>query len=449
MRIKRVKIKQYKNLKDFDCVFSDSNISAFIGNNGSGKSNLLEAITMIFSYAKSVSEKNNLKLIVTPDIEDYIIEYENNGVEYTLKGSYSDVSLFSRAATLSKISMEAALPETIMLYYAGETTRQYDTAKRTFDERYDNKLKKTTNAGFTGFKYLDYYSTGDLNLLLLTAAVFQGDYYDKLLRLINCSGISFETSFILKNPAGKRTSKSADTYWGARGFVKSFLDETRRFVSKTIDLSDLYFMNFKDISPIKALSANEAEMFAKLKALKNAGYLDAMPIRLQRADGEEFSYDELSEGEKQLSLLLLLTTFTSQNNCLYLFDEFDAYLHLNWQRKFSQMLRETNIQGHILFTTHSSATISNLRSDELFIMKDGAAEIPGSETFNRSLDEIMMEQMGVTMHAPEIEELYDEFKQFIADKDKEGALQIVSKLESKLDESDPLFDRIRLNLRRI
>lgn len=40
MRIKRVKIKQYKNLKDFDCVFSDSNISAFIGNNGSGKSNL-------------------------------------------------------------------------------------------------------------------------------------------------------------------------------------------------------------------------------------------------------------------------------------------------------------------------------------------------------------------------------------------------------------------------
>ena len=121
MRIKRVKIKQYKNLKDFDCVFSDSNISAFIGNNGSGKSNLLEAITTIFSYAKSISEKNNPKLIVTPDIEDYIIEYENNGVEYTLKGSYSDVSLFNRNATLSKISMEAALPETIMLYYAGET----------------------------------------------------------------------------------------------------------------------------------------------------------------------------------------------------------------------------------------------------------------------------------------------------------------------------------------
>ncbi len=450
MKIRHVSIKKYKNLKNFDCIFSVSNISAFIGNNGSGKSNLLEAITTIFSFAKSTVEKNNPKLIVPPDVEDYVIEYENAGSVYTLEGSGSDFNLYQEGQLLrSQLAKEVALPETIMLYYAGETTRQYDTAKRTFDETYDNKLKKTDNAGFAGFKYLDYYSASDLNLLLLTAAVFQGDYYEKLLSLINCRSISLETSFVLKNPAGKRVSKNADTYWGARGFVKSFLDETRRFVSKTIDMSNLYFMTFQDISPIRGLSANEAEMFAKLKALKNAGYLDALPISLRGNDGEEFSYDELSEGEKQLSVLLLLTAFTAQNNCLYLFDEFDAYLHLNWQRQFSQMLRETSVQGHILFTTHSSATISKLKSDELFIMKNGTAEIPGSETFNRALDEIMMEQMGVTMRAPEIEDLYDAFKQFIADKDKEGALQIVQELESKLDESDPLFDRIRLNLRRI
>lgn len=450
MKIRHVSIKKYKNLKDFDCTFSDSNISAFIGNNGSGKSNLLEAITTIFSFAKSTIEKNNPKLIVAPDVEDYVIEYENAGSVYTLEGSGSDFILYQEGKLLrSQLAKEVALPETIMLYYAGETTRQYYTAKRTFDDAYESKLKRTDNASFSGFKYLDYYSASDLNLLLLTAAVFQGEYYEKLLSLINCRSISLETSFVLKNPAGKRVSKNADTYWGARGFVKSFLDETRRFVSKTIDMSDLYFMTFQDISPIRGLSANEAEMFAKLKALKNAGYLDALPIRLRGNDGEEFSYDELSEGEKQLSVLLLLTTFTAHSNCLYLFDEFDAYLHLNWQRQFSQMLREINVQGHVLFTTHSSATISKLKSDELHIMRNGTTEIPGSETYNRALDEIMLEQMGVTMRAPEIEDLYSLFKQFIADKDKEGALQIVRELEEKLDVSDPLFDRIRLNLRRI
>lgn len=449
MRIKRVKIKQYKNLKDFDCVFSDSNISAFIGNNGSGKSNLLEAITTIFSYAKSISEKNNPKLIVTPDIEDYIIEYENNGVEYTLKGSYSDVSLFSREATLSKISMEAALPETIMLYYAGETTRQYDTAKRTFDERYDNKLKKTTNAGFTGFKYLDYYSSSDLNLLLLTAAVFQGDYYDKLLRLINCSGISFETSFILKNPAGKRTSKSADTYWGARGFVKSFLDETRRFVSKTIDLSEIYFMNFKDISPIKGLSADEAEMFAKLKALKNAGYLDSMPIKLQRADGEEFSYDELSEGEKQLALLMLLTSFTAQKHCLYLFDEFDAYLHLNWQKAFTKMLNSINVDGHLLFTTHSPATVSGMKRKNVYIMDGGKARTAPSETYQRSFDEIMEEHMLVSMRPQEYTDLVQKFRNAVIHGRKDLAEEALMKLREIVSENDPFFITARIALNRM
>lgn len=451
MKIRHVSIKKYKNLKDFDCTFSDSNISAFIGNNGSGKSNLLEAITTIFSFAKSTIEKNNPKLIVAPDVEDYVIEYENAGSVYTLEGSESVFNLYQEGQLLrSQLVKEVALPETIMLYYAGETNRQYDTAKRTFDDAYDSKLKRTDNASFSGFKYLDYYSASDLNLLLLTAAVFQGEYYENLLNLINVSSISLETSFVLKNrDENKKSSKSADSYWGARGFVKSFLDEARRFVTTTADLTDMYFMNFQDISPIRALCTNEADMFAKLKALKNAGYLDALPVRLRGVDGEEFSYDELSEGEKQLSLLLLLTTFTAHSNCLYLFDEFDAYLHLNWQRQFSQMLREINVQGHVLFTTHSSATISKLKSDELHIMRNGTTEIPGSETYNRALDEIMLEQMGVTMRAPEIEDLYSLFKQFIADKDKEGALQIVRELEEKLDVSDPLFDRIRLNLRRI
>lgn len=53
MRIKTVSIERYKNLHDFECEFSDSNISAFIGNNGSGKSNLLEVIANAFSNAKT------------------------------------------------------------------------------------------------------------------------------------------------------------------------------------------------------------------------------------------------------------------------------------------------------------------------------------------------------------------------------------------------------------
>ena len=55
MRIKKIAVKKFKNLVDFECEFSESNISAFIGINGAGKSNILELITEVFSEAKMQS----------------------------------------------------------------------------------------------------------------------------------------------------------------------------------------------------------------------------------------------------------------------------------------------------------------------------------------------------------------------------------------------------------
>ena len=52
MKLKNIKFDQYRNLNNFECRFGDSNVIAFIGNNGSGKSNVLEAIAQAFVIAK-------------------------------------------------------------------------------------------------------------------------------------------------------------------------------------------------------------------------------------------------------------------------------------------------------------------------------------------------------------------------------------------------------------
>ena len=58
MRIKSIKIvdKAYKNL-DINLDNNTSSIIAFIGNNGSGKSNILEAISIIFKYLYQRKDK--------------------------------------------------------------------------------------------------------------------------------------------------------------------------------------------------------------------------------------------------------------------------------------------------------------------------------------------------------------------------------------------------------
>ena len=51
MRFKNLWIDGFKNLNNFELDFTDKcGITLLIGNNGSGKSNILEAISAIFAY---------------------------------------------------------------------------------------------------------------------------------------------------------------------------------------------------------------------------------------------------------------------------------------------------------------------------------------------------------------------------------------------------------------
>lgn len=445
MRIKRISVKKFRNLEDFELNFSDSNISTFIGNNGSGKSNLLELITEAFSVAKNVADEKPSGIIVYPDIFGCNIEYENDGIVYTLFLDKSDVCIYKMEKKLTRKEMLNALPETIMLYYAGETDRQMKTAKFTFDSRYENALKKADNDSFPGFKYLDYYSTDDLNLLLVVAAIFKAEYYNKLLDYLGCKNISTEASLFLMSPNSRKGDGS--TYWNARGFVKSFLDELRKSVTRTQDLGLMYVMHFDDFTAWKKTSESESELFYKLKALKNAGYLHMLNVTLTRIDGNEFTHDNLSEGEKQLALIYLLTSFTAKNDCLYLFDEFDSYLHLNWQRSVSKILSEANINGHILFTTHSPGTISKMQRENVYIMKNGKAHTPPSDTYNRSLDEIIEEHMNVSLRPDEYTELVTEFRNAVKSNDKPYATEIISKIKAIVGETDPFLVTANIVLR--
>ena len=448
MKLKRIVVQKYKNLENFKCEFSDSNISAFIGNNGSGKSNLLEVITEVFSYAKKKCEDNLYKIIIPPEIYGCEIEYEKDGIFYILKYNNPEISLHCGDKSLPKREMNNALPDNILIYYAGETKRQARTADETFDERYTYRLKNSDNNSFPGYKYIDYYSVDDLGLLLLTAAVYQGDYYEKLLTLLKCKEIMPEINIMLQNPKGKNQA-DADTYWGAKGFVQSFLDTLRKYVSSTQNLLAYYSMHFKEIESFAKTSKNESEFFAKLKALKNANYLHWIKLEMCGDNGEKFTFDMLSEGEKQLALLFLLTAFTAEDNCLYIFDEFDAYLHLNWQRLFSQMLNETQVNGHIIFTTHSPASISKIQRSNVYKMANGNVSKPLSDTFNRSLDEVMEEQFGVSLRPQEYTDLFNEFRKAVMHGRKDIALAKLEQIKEVVGEHDPFFITASIALERM
>ena len=61
----------------------------------------------------------------------------------------------------------------------------------------------------------------------------------------------------------------------------------------------------------------------------------------------------------------------------------------------------------------------------------------------------MFEQMDVSMHDPEVEALYDQFKKFIANRDREGAEAVQQQLVELLHPQDPLLLKLRITLRRL
>ena len=77
MRIDKLKVNNFKNLKDFQIDIDESQLtSVFIGRNGAGKSNLLEAIVIIF---------RDLDLgVVTKDFS-YEIIYKCSGYNVQIK----------------------------------------------------------------------------------------------------------------------------------------------------------------------------------------------------------------------------------------------------------------------------------------------------------------------------------------------------------------------------
>jgi len=468
MRIQRVSIGKFKNLKEFDCIFSGSNIAAFIGNNGSGKSNLLEVIARAFSNAQNVVCNKPLPLIDPKEstgLRQCVIQYSVSDEIYILKYNCDmdemildadsnftqpireKVEIWHNNRKLLQNEFFKALPETVLIYYAGETQRQKGIAETTYDTLYERRLINAKTFDLPGLRFIDCYNTADLTLLLAVASAYRGDYYRELLALLGCEQIVPKFSLVLRRPI--KGKGAADTYWGATGFVKYFLDYLRKGVSATRDLGSQYLMFFNDAEALKKASFDELDLFAKLKALKYYGYLEHIGIEFVKNDGTHFSSLRLSEGEKQLTLLILLTAFTANKESLYLFDEFDTYLHLNWQKAFSQMLHATDVDGQMVITTHSPATIAGMTRKDVFIMHDGRCKNVPSETYNRSLDEIMEEHLLVSMRPAVYNVLVQEFRDAVMHGRKDLAEDALIKLREIIGESDPFFITARIALNRM
>ena len=426
MKIHSIYIDGYKNLKNMEIFMpEDSSVAAIIGNNGSGKSNILEALTQIFSAV--YNEK-------TVDFR-YKICYSIYNDDFQIS-NFDNVQFFKNGKKVSKQDRRSSLPRGIFLYYCGETDRLKKLALDCVDKAFENALKKDEEVTT---RYISCVGLREFTAALLANAKYKNSTFEKVCDLIGIQEVGGPIDFQLIRPSwSKKAPLTEDSFWNAQGTVAILLHKLKDS-GELIKLdNDHALIRVNSISDISLDSENPFDLFVRFELLIQAGILSDISFTILK-DGESLSPDMLSEGEKQLAQFLCLLEATKEYRALFLLDEFDSFLHPNWQRRFAEIISEIHITGQILFTTHSPLTLGKMKKESIRILKDGTVYEPAADIFNRDITEVLEEIMEVGKRPVEVEDAINRFRNFAVHGEKESANDVIKELKTLLSEDDPYW----------
>ena len=297
---KKSRTHQFKNLKNVTIDFEQDHwVTVVIGWNGTGKSNVLEALAIIFrdlitkerkpafafqlAYRMGADESlRHIHIDADPDRkkEPFTIHVATDAQargEGTLTSLIEDEKAVSalRGKAIKLTSFLNAggeyLPRYVFSYYSGESLRMHEVF-RPYLENYDSKLR---NGEDPGLKRLFYAMPVHSQFVLLAFLIQQSDvvqtFLDEHLGLDPDEGIE-SVLFVLRQPPWK--SKAADgdpRFWNARGVVRDFLSrlynialapiEVSRRVSTSIwnkETLQFKYLYVKDIAALRRLVGNQA-----------------------------------------------------------------------------------------------------------------------------------------------------------------------------------------------
>lgn len=442
MLLKRLHVTEYKVLKDFELDFDETHsLTALIGPNGSGKSTLLEVIIIIFSKLfrlKNIREISRLKfpfefefsyLLKRDDeiktrFDDRI--YKNYvGIKLSFKESFSIQIYFEDRVYKSINEIESflreyskeynyILPEKLVIYYAG-------IAKVLYND-YKDFIEDYITASFDGENIVNtpyyYFQSENFPSILIGLLSYKFGNVPKLLKdkfgIDGFSSINIE----MKKPSWAKEKISSVNFWGARGDLKTFLNLLKNSASSSSFHELRIYFEFSDqesLQKIWEFYGSEKNLFEYLVTIQENGLIGSISIDIIKND-IVMSFQRLSEGEKQLLIILGLKELVAADNSLFLLDEPDTYLHPEWQRSLiDEITNDWELyKNYFIITSHSPNIVSGLRKEQLNIISKGKLKYYSFKPYGKPINEILIDFFSVSgLRTKKIEQKFEELKTMI------------------------------------
>lgn len=374
----------YKNLVDTYIDFKSCRAPiTVIGNNGTGKSNLIEALLEVF-----------LGLYYnTPPKFDFRIHYEAHGKSIFVSNIEGNILIEVDGISWSRdrfkvrirdVQNRPPFPALVFGYYSG-TCRRIEQQLKRYNRSYSAKLRNQTEDFERNFIFSDI----DQAKWVLLSLIAHGKY--GLLSDISISGVR-RLRITVKPPRSYLPDSEDVRYWDTKGAFREFfsildnlaVDTSEKRIQGELGESILesrtYFFPLDDRHAHEQfekigvfLEKLGTTLYSMLQAFSTHQMLVSVNYELKRIDSETtFDFGELSEGEKQLVCVLGGLTMAQHRECLVLLDEPDTHLNPSWSWRYNKMLensldREQQNSSTVLVATHDPVLISGLSKEQVLI----------------------------------------------------------------------------------
>lgn len=358
MQLKKLWIKDYKNLKDFSLDFEQgNNLSILIGNNGSGKSNVLEAISGIFTEWYGIPAS----IFYT----DYKIEYEYDGKYIVLQKTDKKKVYYVDSALFEDSKVIPYLPSNVVALYSGEDLRLFDNF---YFPKYDSYLKDVYRKGYVGKMGMYYVNKYLWNIALLTLITFSEslpDVQDFLATELGIVGDSY-----IKHVRITFNFKDYDK--NTNNLLKNFINT----INPNQDKGKEYTIQEWRTNVNSLVVNSEAEPIETFNYLMQAFMPKTFKIieKIQILFSNGITLESLSEGEKKLILIKAVLEFVADENALLLLDEPDANIHESRKSKLYKLLKDTPNRD-IVMTSHSPILAKIADKSELIYLESKEGKV--------------------------------------------------------------------------
>ncbi len=395
MRLHELYIDEFKNLRELQIDFHETSLSTVIvGQNGTGKSNVIEALVLIFRHL-DLNEKAPFRYRILYECRGRTVEADATSGITRFRTGESRESL----ANLTKEEFKRIeggrriyLPAHVFGYYSGPSNRLEEHFETHHNRFYRDLLAGKAEAHL---RPLFYARAVHSQFVLLAFFSGLGEPQGKFLRRYLGIHDLDSVLFVLNEPTwGKSQKKYRDYgwYWHARGAVRDFLDRLHQqslaplklrkqrvplglASSEQRDHLFLFLPNIESLRELAEAYGNQREFFAALESTYISDLIREVRVRVKiGGEGKPLSFRELSEGEQQLLMVLGLLKFTQQEEALFLLDEPDTHLNPAWSVEYLDLLKEVVGEGrrsHFIIATHDPLVIAGLVKDQVQILERG------------------------------------------------------------------------------